>query len=92
MQHQQLQQLQQLHQQNMRLAAAFSRSQAGLYNAFMQTQGMNANAGINGRKQQSVADQTNAEFEHFPTREVNHKHNSATCHKISDQSKLLISG
>jgi len=70
MQHQQLQQLQQLHQQNMRLAAAFSRSQAGLYNAFMQTQGMNSTTGINGRKQQSVADQTNAEFEHFPTREV----------------------
>lgn len=67
MQQQQLQQLQQLHQQNMRLAAAFSRSQAGIYNALLASQQV---PGQSRGKPVTVAEQTNSDFEHFPTREV----------------------
>jgi len=67
-QQQQLQQLQQLHQQNLRLAAAFSQNQMGIYNAtsalLQQMPGE-----TQGRGGKTVADVTNDDFEHFPTRE-----------------------
>lgn len=67
-QQQQLQQLQQLHQQNLRLAAAFNQNQMGIFNAtsalMQQMPGQDQNS-----RGKIVAEETNNDFEHFPTRE-----------------------
>ena len=70
-QQQQLQQLQQLHQQNLRLAAAFNQNQMGIYNATsaLLQQIPPGQENEQPTRGQTVADQTNNDFEHFPTRE-----------------------
>ena len=80
-QQKQLQQLQQLHQQNLRLAAAFSQNQMGIYNATSallnhipaqkQTAQTQSQSAIQTNQIQAAGSRQspNLDFENFPTRE-----------------------